>query len=636
MTMPGAKPVAEQQVVELYPIFDRVSRRREMVNAERYEQERATLGRLLRYLAKTIPADAKEVLEAYPFVEVKDMYQDVTEALTASGKRYATGELAAAGFWAREATEFTGIEVKAHERFLQESMFSYVGKRVGLAVIGFFEGAAEAMVGLIDTGASLFGFHPDLEGKIARRYAEIKDAYSATTGIDHNLTHDAAIGRFGGRLAENLATGKAIGQLGRVGTIINVSQAAAGAKSTVEAVVAMREAGKSWNDILSDPVMLAQFAGSLAGVAGVGGAALPQLRNALSSAGMVLTAGQLTALTTALLTYKDDPTLSDQQNFARRADLLGDVLASAAFLGEDVKTRATTPPGGAGPSVEATVRTKDGEAEVHVHDGSVEVCPVQRCARASTVVEGDDKARDEVKQAEDLARRDPGQAAAKAVAALDASDRGPSKARRREMIAAAAELRHGAAPSRRRRREMIAAAAERRRAATAGGRARARGGKGLEFTPSKHADAGLRKLAKSGGDWSLLTGKESRATGVFIHRVMEGLIAHLRATGSRVAQREAITAAAIKGWQEAGRKVTLVEAHLPKNGRKPRLDLAEIDFANRRIVVVDYVPTSDRAHLEKTLAYANELAAMTGFDASAVDVEYVTAGELAGSLNDSW
>jgi hypothetical protein len=56
--------------VELYPIFDRVARRRAMVNSERYEQERAALGRLLRYLAKTIPAEAKEVLEGYPFVAV--------------------------------------------------------------------------------------------------------------------------------------------------------------------------------------------------------------------------------------------------------------------------------------------------------------------------------------------------------------------------------------------------------------------------------------------------------------------------------------------------------------------------------------------------------------------------------------
>ena len=124
------------------------------------------------------------------------MYQEVSDTLTNSGRAYARGELAAAGLWARKASDYTYIEGKAHQRFMQESAASYVGKRVGLAVIGFFEGAAEAMVGLIDTGAGLIGYHPDLEGKIAARYSKIKDAYSASTGIDHNLTHDAAIGQF--------------------------------------------------------------------------------------------------------------------------------------------------------------------------------------------------------------------------------------------------------------------------------------------------------------------------------------------------------------------------------------------------------------------------------------------------------
>jgi hypothetical protein len=456
----------EQQVVELYPIFDRINRRRAMVNPERYEQERAALGRLLRYLAKTIPADAKEVLEAYPFGEVRDMYAEVTEALTTSGQRYSRGELAAAGFWAREASQFIGIEAKAHDLFLKEGMWSYVGKRVGLAVIGFFEGAAEGMVGLIDSGASLIGFHPDLEGKIAERYTQIKDAYSDAIGIDHNLTHDAAIGRFGGKLAENLATGKAIGQLGRIGMVINVTQAVAGAKSTVEAVVAMREQGRSWSDIMSDPVMLAQFAGSLAGVAGVGGAAVPQLRSALASAGLVLNAGQMTALTTALVTFKDDPNLSEQQNFSRRADLLGDVLSSAAFLGEDVRSRVAEPKGA---GHEAKAPTKSGEDEVHVHDGEVEVCPVQRCVRASKVVKGDGTAQGEVEQAEQVASTDPERAAKKAVAAVD--NAGISRARRREMIAEAAERRRGTGAAEPRslsdRREMIAEAAERREPASA-------------------------------------------------------------------------------------------------------------------------------------------------------------------------
>jgi diadenosine tetraphosphate (Ap4A) HIT family hydrolase len=56
---------------------------------------------------------------------------------------------------------------------------------------------------------------------------------------------------------------------------------------------------------------------------------------------------------------------------------------------------------------------------------------------------------------------DPPKAAPTAAAAPDGADQGPSKARRREVIAAAAELRRGRRRSRHSRREMIAAAAER-------------------------------------------------------------------------------------------------------------------------------------------------------------------------------
>jgi negative regulator of replication initiation len=480
----------EQQVVKLYPIFDRLNRRREMVTAEQYEQERAALGRLLRFLANAIPADAKAVLEAYPFVEIKDMYQEVTEALTTAGQRYAHGQLAATGFWAKEASQYTRIEPKAHERFLQEGTWSYVGKRVGLAVIGFFEGAAQAMVGLVDTGASLVGYHPDLEGWVAKRYTDIKDMASAGIGIDHNLVHDDEIGRFGGRLAGSLATPGAIGKLGKAGTVVNVTLAAAGAKSTIEAVVAMRAQGKPWSDIVSDPVTLAQFAGSLAGVAGAGGAVVPQLRSALGTAGLVLNAGQMAALTTALATYKDDPKLTEQQNFSRRADLLADVLSSAAFLGEDARARAARPEGAggepapkppgpepvtggaakvpAGTGHDAWAPTKDGKHQVHVHDGQVEVCPVQRCVHARKVVEGNDEARNQLEQAEGQAGADPQQAAAKVAAALDDADKSGHRPRWNAVDATAPAPKAPArepARSRARRREMIAEAAERQRAA---------------------------------------------------------------------------------------------------------------------------------------------------------------------------
>lgn len=315
--------------VELYPILDSNARNQMMVTAAEYENERTRLGRLLRYLTHAIPEDAKTVLGEYPFVEVKEMYEEVLDYLKHAGEHYSKGELIPARRFAHMATSFTDIEIKAHKRLMEESVWSYVGKRVGMAVIGFFEGAAEAVVGLIDTGASLVGQHPDLEGKIKKRYDEISQAYSEATGIDSTLTSDRTIGRIGGKVAENLATGKALGGLGKVGMAINATQAAAAAETAVATVVDLRAQGKSWGDIFSDPVVLSEFAGAIAGAAGVGASAFPKAKEILDSAGLILNASQTAALASALAQYQDDPNLSAAQNLEKKENLIVGVLTSA-------------------------------------------------------------------------------------------------------------------------------------------------------------------------------------------------------------------------------------------------------------------------------------------------------------------
>lgn len=155
---------------------------------------------------------------------------------------------------------------------------------------------------------------------------------------------------------------------------------------------------------------------------------------------------------------------------------------------------------------------------------------------------------------------------------------------------------------------------------------------GLEFMMSKHANTGLRMLAKTNGDWSKLTGKQARAVGVFLHKMMEGLVGRLASAGWERVVRKAITPAMVAEWRRTGKRLVVLESHIPKGGRKPRLDLAEIDFAKGQINVIDYVPTSDAAHLSKTRAYGDELSKLTGLPASAVDVEYVKAGQLAEEL----
>jgi hypothetical protein len=327
---PAAAPASDGATeVELYPILDYTANNQRMVTAAEYENERTRLGRLLRYLVHAIPEDAKTVLEDYPFVEIKEMYEAVLDDLKFAGEYYAKGRLIPARRFARWASSYTDIEPKAHKRLMEESAYSYVGKRVGMAVIGFFEGAAEALVGLIDAGAGLVGQHPDLEGKIKKRYDEISQVYSAATGIDSTLTGDRTTGRIGGKVAENLATGRALGGLGKVGTAINATQAAAAAKNAVETVVDLRAQGKSWGDIFSNPVLLSEFAGAVAGAAGVGASAFPKAKEILDGAGLILSASQTAALATALAQYQDDPNLSAAQNLEKKEDLIVGVLTSA-------------------------------------------------------------------------------------------------------------------------------------------------------------------------------------------------------------------------------------------------------------------------------------------------------------------
>ena len=356
----GAAPDGATEV-ELYPILDYNARNQTMVTAAEYENERARLGRLLRYLAHAIPEDAKTVMEDYPFVEVKEMYEEVLDYLKHAGEHYSKGELIPARRFAHMASSYSDIEIKAHKRLMEESAWSYVGKRVGMAVIGFFEGAAEALVGLIDTGAGLIGQHPDLEGKIKKRYDEISQAYSESTGIDSTLTSDRTIGRIGGKVAENLATGKALAGAGEVGVAINATQAAAAAETAVTTVVDLRAQGKSWGDILSDPVVLSQFAGAIAGAAGVGASAFPKAKEILDSAGLVLNASQTAALATALAQYQDDPSLSAAQNLEKKENLIAGVLTSAGSTVDMAHSAVNAAP--TGPADAAAGETTTGTAE---------------------------------------------------------------------------------------------------------------------------------------------------------------------------------------------------------------------------------------------------------------------------------
>ena len=102
---------------------------------------------------------------------------------------------------------------------------------------------------------------------------------------------------------------------GSVGQFAIAVQATVGVKNAVTTVTQLRASGKSWGEIASDPAVIAQLASAIAGVAGVGSNAVPELREFFHQAGLVATAAQLSGLATAVVTIETDETLSaDDRN----------------------------------------------------------------------------------------------------------------------------------------------------------------------------------------------------------------------------------------------------------------------------------------------------------------------------------
>jgi hypothetical protein len=319
-----------------YVIWDRHAKQELRVDAAQAKQEYENLKRLVRYLAREIPADAARVLEEYPYERPKEMYATCTDALQSAARALARGDLVNAGVWASAARRFSDIEVEAHKIFQQESVWSYVGKRVGLGVIGFFQGAADVALGIVDSAAGLFGADTGLVKWNERQYDTIKGAYGGAAGIEHQYVNADEIGRFGGKVAGGLATGKALQGAGTAGQIIMGVQAVTGVKGAVDTIMALRAKGASWADIATDPIALSQVAGAIAGVAGIGSIRSGELKQLFDQVGLYASGAQFSALTAAIIGVEMDASLSDAARFQKRLDLLADAIVVAGSTADTV------------------------------------------------------------------------------------------------------------------------------------------------------------------------------------------------------------------------------------------------------------------------------------------------------------
>ena len=272
---------------------------------------------------KLIPEDSQQVLDDYPLAEVRDMYAACMDAVKDAIEALRMGALVEASRQMHNADQWTGIEIKAHKLLMDMGVLKYVGGQLDHAVIGFFQGAADGLLGLVDGAASLFDVDTGLVAWNDKQYHQIQEAYTGVSGIDIDHVMAGSIGKMGGQLAEGLATFETLGGAGNAGKVVMGVEAAAGVKTVGEHVVKMRAEGKSWSAIFGDPSFLAECAGAIAGAAGAGASFGGPLSTFLKEAGMIASEAQIAATVDAIVDVQLDKSLTAQARNEKTLQLLG-------------------------------------------------------------------------------------------------------------------------------------------------------------------------------------------------------------------------------------------------------------------------------------------------------------------------
>ena len=341
---PGGAPVPGKE----HRILDRATNAPIVVDEAQWKAEGQHLVKRVKTALKMIPEDSAQVLDDYPLAEVRDMYAACMDAVKEAIEALRLGSLVEASRQMHNADSWTGIEIKAHKLLMDMGVLKYVGGQLDHAVIGFFQGAADGLLGLVDGAASLFDVDTGLVAWNDKQYHEIQEAYTGVSGIDIDHVMAGSIGKMGGQLAEGLATFETLGGAGNAGKVVMGVEAAAGVKSVGEKVVKMRSDGKSWSAIFGDPSFLAECAGAIAGAAGAGASFAGPLSIFLKEAGMIASEAQIAVTVDAIVDVQLDKSLSVQARNEKTVQLLGQGLQTLAAVADGAaKSGGAEPSGGA-------------------------------------------------------------------------------------------------------------------------------------------------------------------------------------------------------------------------------------------------------------------------------------------------
>lgn len=337
---PWGDPIQEKT----YPIL--IDGKEVKVDEDRYNAEGGKL--LIRYvtLVNAIKEDAIAVIKEFKVAGIRPLYEERFEDLKSAAESWSKGNLVWAARHLKNAGKYVHIAEKAEQMYHDIGVVYYVKHQVDLATIGFFEGSANALLGMVDMGGAVLGYDPGLVDWNTRQYRKIKSG----SAVDQDATDADEIGRTGGQVAAGLATFKVLGAGGVAGSGFATAAGLGGLVKVAGNFRGQHEhLGRSWSEIFSDPVNMAQAVGAIAGATGLGAAAFPAYRRFLGEIGLVVTSGQMGVTAGALFRLNRDKTLSHDQRRDKTLQLIGDALQNAAMTADAARVHKPdgNQPGGA-------------------------------------------------------------------------------------------------------------------------------------------------------------------------------------------------------------------------------------------------------------------------------------------------
>jgi hypothetical protein len=157
--------------------------------------------------------------------------------------------------------------------------------------------------------------------------------------------------------------------------------------------------------------------------------------------------------------------------------------------------------------------------------------------------------------------------------------------------------------------------------------------RGISVNVTQNESAAIGRLQtalRNKQPWSSLGTNDRALLGNLFHKVVEPLSEFIFAGVGRVLKRPRITKELVAALKKDGGRVLIVEGEMMVQGKPLRVDLAELDFRNSKLTVIDLTSVERATHVAKTQNYRTALHDLTNFETTAMEMRYI--GDDSSSL----